>query len=50
MWHSSRFKGGNISSYFYIKAIAEELQGLIIEFEITYIHSNTNNKKWFRIY
>ena len=25
---SSRFKGGNISSYFYIKAIAEELRGL----------------------
>ena len=26
---SSRFKGGNISSYFYIKAIAEELRGLV---------------------
>ena len=25
---SSRFKGGNISSYFYVKAIAEELRGL----------------------
>ena len=29
---SSRFKGGNISSYFYIKAIAEELRGLAVEF------------------
>ena len=28
---SSRFKGGNISSYFYIKAIAEELRGLAVE-------------------
>ena len=29
---SSRFKGGNISSYFFIKAIAEELRGLAVEF------------------
>ena len=28
---SSRFKGGNISSYFYVKAIAEELRGLAVE-------------------
>ena len=28
---SSRFSGGNISSYFYIKAIAEELRGLAVE-------------------
>ena len=28
---SARFKGGNISSYFYIKAIAEELRGLSVE-------------------
>jgi replicative DNA helicase len=28
---SARFKGGNISSYFYIKAIAEELRGLAVE-------------------
>ena len=27
---SSRFKGGNISSYFYVKAIAEELRGLAV--------------------
>ena len=27
---SSRFKGGNISSYFYIAAIAEELRGLLL--------------------
>ena len=31
---SSRFKGGNISSYFYIKAIAEELRGLAVEFNV----------------
>ena len=31
---SSRFKGGNISSYFYIKAIAEELRGLAVEFKL----------------
>ena len=31
---SARFKGGNISSYFYIKAIAEELRGLAVEFDI----------------
>ena len=31
---SSRFKGGNIGSYFYIKAIAEELRGLAVEFNV----------------
>ena len=31
---SARFKGGNISSYFYIKAIAEELRGLAVEFDV----------------
>ena len=31
---SSRFRGGNISSYFYIKAIAEELRGLAVEFDV----------------
>ena len=31
---SSRFKGGNISSYFYIKAIAEELRGLAVEHNV----------------
>ena len=31
---SSRFKGGNISSYFYVKAIAEELRGLAVEFGV----------------
>ena len=31
---SARFKGGNISSYFYIKAIAEELRGLAVEFDM----------------
>ncbi len=31
---SSRFKGGNISSYFYVKAIAEELRGLAVEFKL----------------
>jgi len=31
---SARFKGGNISSYFYIKAIAEELRGLAVEFNV----------------
>ncbi len=31
---SSRFKGGNISSYFFVKAIAEELRGLAVEFNI----------------
>ena len=31
---SSRFRGGNISSYFYIKAIAEELRGLAVEHSV----------------
>ena len=31
---SARFNGGNISSYFYIKAIAEELRGLAVEFDL----------------
>src|SRR6056300_1627054 len=31
---SARFKGGNISSYFYIKAIAEELRGLAVEHNV----------------
>ncbi len=31
---SARFKGGNISSYFYIKAIAEELRGMAVEFNV----------------
>ena len=31
---SSRFKGGNISSYFYVKAIAEELRGRAVEFNV----------------
>ena len=31
---SARFRGGNISSYFYIKAIAEELRGLAVEFNV----------------
>lgn len=31
---SSRMKMGNTSSYFYIKAVAEELRGLGIEFEV----------------
>ncbi len=30
IFSSSRFKGGNISSYFYVKAIAEELRGLAV--------------------
>ena len=33
---SSRFKGGNISSYFYIKAIGpEELRGLVVKYDVT---------------
>ena len=31
---SSRLRGGNISSYFYVKAIAEELRGLAVEFDV----------------
>ncbi len=31
---SSRFKGGNISSYFYVKAIAEELRGLAVQYNV----------------
>ena len=34
---SSRFKGGNISSYFYIKAIAEELRGLAVTYNVPII-------------
>ena len=31
---SARFKGGNVGSYFFIKAIAEELRGLAVEFNV----------------
>ena len=31
---SSRFRGGNISSYFYVKAIAEELRGLAVQYDV----------------
>ena len=34
---SSRFKGGNISSYFYIKAIAEELEVLLLNLSYQYL-------------
>ena len=40
---SSRFKGGNISSYFYIKAIAEELRGLMLN--LNYLYSQQHKQQ-----
>ena len=44
---SSRFKGGNISSYFYIKAIAEELRGLAVEFKVPIFSATQTTRSGF---
>ena len=44
---SSRFKGGNISSYFYIKAIAEELRGLAVECNVPIFSATQTTRTGF---
>ena len=44
---SSRFKGGNISSYFLIKAIAEELRGLAVEFNVPVFSATQTTRTGF---
>src|SRR6056300_1460240 len=44
---SSRFKGVNISSYFYIKAIAEELRGLAVEFDLPIFSATQTTRTGF---
>jgi|TARA_B110000459_G_scaffold79015_1_gene88868 archaellum biogenesis ATPase FlaH len=44
---SSRFKGGNISSYFYIKAIAEELRGLAVEHDVPIFSATQTTRTGF---
>ena len=44
---SSRFKGGNISSYFYIKAIAEELRGLAVQYGFPIVSATQTTRTGF---
>ena len=44
---SARFKGGNISSYFYIKAIAEELRGLAVEHDVPIFSATQTTRSGF---
>ena len=44
---SSRFKGGNISSYFYIKAIAEELRGLAVQYDVPIVSATQTTRSGF---
>ena len=44
---SSRFKGGNISSYFYIKAIAEELRGMAVEYNVPIISATQTTRSGY---
>ena len=44
---SSRFLGGNISSYFYIKAIAEELRGLAVEHNVPIFSATQTTRTGF---
>ena len=41
---SSRFKGGNISSYFYVKAIAEELRGLAVRYDVPIVSATQTTR------
>src|SRR5210317_2181983 len=41
---SSRFKGGNISSYFLIKAIAEELRGLAVQYNVPIVSATQTTR------
>ena len=44
---SSRFKGGNISSYFYVKAIAEELRGLAVQYDVPIISATQTTRSGY---
>ena len=44
---SAGFKGGNISSYFYIKAIAEELRGLAVEANVPIFSATQTTRTGF---
>jgi archaellum biogenesis ATPase FlaH len=44
---SSRFKGGNISSYFYVKAIAEELRGLAVRYNVPIMTATQTTRTGF---
>ena len=45
---SARIKnGGNVGSYFYIKAIAEELRGLAVEFDVPVFTATQTNRSGF---
>lgn len=45
---SSRLKqGGNVNSYSYIKAIAEELRGLAVEFNVPIVSATQTNRSGF---
>jgi archaellum biogenesis ATPase FlaH len=44
---SSRFKGGNISSYFYIKAIAEELRGLAVRYDLPIVSATQTTRSGY---
>ena len=44
---SSRFKGGNIGCYFYIKEIAEELRGLAVEFNVPLFSATQTTRTGF---
>lgn len=45
---SARIKpGGNVNSYTYIKAIAEELRGLAVEFEVPVVSATQTNRTGF---
>ena len=44
---SARFKGGNVGSYFFIKAIAEELRGLAVEFNVPIFSATQTTRSGF---
>tara|TARA_B100000686_G_scaffold303435_1_gene340252 strand:- start:6202 stop:7593 length:1392 start_codon:yes stop_codon:yes gene_type:complete len=44
---SSRFKGGNISSYFYVKAIAEELRGLAVQYKVPIVSATQTTRSGY---
>jgi len=44
---SARFKGGNISSYFYIKAIAEELRGIAVDHNVPIFSATQTTRSGF---
>ena len=44
---SNRFKGGNISSYFYVKAIAEELRGLAVQYKVPIVSATQTTRSGY---